>query len=162
MKTIKWILTSVIILVLVATYWFDGFNREEIVESELVAGMCQKEEKLDRWLLQQTWFHSEQFSKIAMVFDHVGFSLYKKDEPIGDRVDGAFCINGNDLIVRYYKTSFVPNSFEFSSFSDWSIKLGRKTKPLGEDIFTVNELTKNKITIRLKNDNREYVFYRKN
>jgi len=139
-------------------------SSEKILEQKLkiVQGKCTESEKLDRWLLQQTWFHSDNFSEVAMVFDQVSFSFYKKGESIENQIEGAFCINGNDLIVRYYETKIFPKGFDFKSISDWSIKYGSKIKPLEEDIVTVKKLTKKQIWLKFHGNNNEYVFYRKN
>lgn len=83
---LKWILFAALLITLVAKYIYEGSNAlsfEEVMAegSRLVEGKCKKDENVDRWLLQQTWFYDEQFSDLAGAFDQVSFSFYKTITP---------------------------------------------------------------------------------
>jgi hypothetical protein len=166
---LKWIVLAAFVIFLLSKCVYDGINAVNVdsikdsmeQESRLVEGKCTKSEMINRWLLQQSWFYDEQYTDLAGAFGQVSFGMFNKGNPKKEYIQGAFCIAGNNLIVRYYETSAVPNSFEFRSLSDWTIKFGSKIKPLGEDIYKVQELTEKRMTLRFQSDGNEHVFYRK-
>ena len=143
-------------------FWDDGVapvgGDLSALESSFVAGRCQKAEAVDRWLLQQSWFHDPAFTRLAGGFGQTSFSIYGLRTP-SDVTEGAFCINGTDLMVRYFKRRLVPEGI---SLGPLSVSFGVRLRPLGEDIYSVRELTKDKMVLVFASDGREHVFYRKN
>ncbi len=162
-----WLVGALLVTFMVVKYFYEGIgaarNLQEIATQELalVQGKCTNPENIDRWLLQQSWFYDEQFTQLAGAFGQSSFSLYERGGKIGQRTEGAFCIAGNDLVVRYFKTRHVPVDFEFRSLSDWTIKLGTKLEPAGDDRYSVQELTSKRMVLSFASDGREHVFYRK-
>ncbi len=164
----QWALGAALLIFLAAKMLYDGIGAartmEEIAEQELrlLRGKCAGVETIDRWLLQQSWFHDEHFTELAGAFGQYSFSLYERGGAKQQRTEGAFCIAGNDLVVRYFKTNHVPVALEFRSFSDWIIKFGTKLEPVGEDLYSVGELTQKRMVLRFASDGSEHVFYRRN
>lgn len=133
-------------------------NREEISALEAaLKPQCTNAESVDRWLLQQSWFHDPGFAKLAAMFGQDTFSLHEEGDP-AKSVEGAFCIDGKKLVVRYFQRDFVPISVRFP----FRIEFGTRLEPLGEDSFVVQELTKERMTLMVASDRQEHVFYRKN
>ena len=129
--------------------------------TKLVEGKCTKPEMLNRTLLQQTWFHSDKFIKVGIVFDQTSFTYYKNtDNSTEKRIEGAFCINGKDLIVRYYKVDYVPSKIDFKS-TNTTISFSRKIRPLNEGGITVIELTKKIMTLKFNGEDGTHTFYRR-
>lgn len=126
--------------------------------SSLVAHRCEKSEAVDRRLLQQSWFHDAEFTRLAGAFGRTSFSLYDTQTP-SDAIEGAFCVDGTDLMVRYFERQPVPMKV---SVDPLSVSYGFKLRPLGEDIYSVRELTESRMILTFASDGREHVFYRKN
>ncbi len=131
-------------------------------EKYLTEGMCCNPEEVDRHLLQQTWFHSENFENVAMVFGQYSFSYYKTPGDFENHTEGAFCIDRKDLKIKYFKTTFQPNGIEFNKDSIITIKFGAKIKPLATDILKIIKLTTKKLAIKIHSTNEEQTFYRRN
>ena len=159
------LLTAVIAVLLVAYLLWDSRgatrNPNEITKLEMnfVKGRCTQPEMINRHFLQQSWFHDSNFSELAGAFGQYSFSLYQQDNFDSTPIEGAFCIEGKNLHVRYYKRHFVPISM---NISELSIQFGTKLKALSEDTFTVKELNKKRMVLLFSSDGNEHVFYRKN
>ena len=162
-RFIYWATLLTVILVAGAVLVYQGRNAlpagadTSELEESFVSGRCEKAEEVDRWLLQQTWFHDPAFASLAGVFGNHSFGLYDQHDPLNE-VEGAFCIDGNDLMVRYYERSFVPVAADLTKLS---VKFGVKLSPMHKDVFTVRELSKDKMVLVFASDSREHVFYRK-
>ena len=163
---LKHIVAATVALVLLSAYvaWnamtaARTFEEEISREADLVQGQCTESETIDRWLLQQSWFYDQAFTSLAGAFGQSSFSLYKNGDTTQPPLQGAFCINGNDLIVRYYKRYFVPVMVRPSKLS---VEFGTKLKPLGQDIYRVKELNKHRMVLNFESDGLEHVFYRRN
>jgi hypothetical protein len=109
-------------------------------ELSLVSARCTKAESVDRWLLQQSWFHDPGFTQLAGAFGQTSFTLFQVGTPTKE-TEGAFCISGNDLMVRYYERRFVPIRIRPSKMS---IEFGTKLVPLGEDVYSVRASSQKK------------------
>lgn len=163
---LKHIVATAVVLVLLAAYvvWnamTAARTPDEVAsrEADLVQGRCTESEAIDRWLLQQSWFYDQAFTRLAGAFGQSSFSLYKNGDTTKPPLEGAFCINGSDLIVRYYERHFVPVMVRPSKLS---VEFGTKLTPLGQDIYRVKELTKDRMVLNFESDGLEHVFYRKN
>jgi hypothetical protein len=126
----------------------------------LTAGLCTTTEAVDRHLLQQTWFHDPAFQRLAGVFGQSSFVHYTDDTPAPKTVHGAFCISGRELLVRYYKTSFVPTSVSLGDAGGVKMQLGTKITPAGTDRITVVELTRQRLVLRFDSESAERALYR--
>ena len=124
----------------------------------LVAGRCGKAEAIDRWLLQQSWFHDQAFTRLGGAFGQTSFTIYGEQDT-SKEVEGPFCISGTDLMVRYYSRRFVPVKV---SLSQLSVSFGVELIPLSEDVYSVCELTKDEMILVFASDGQEHAFYRKN
>ena len=133
-----------------------------VQDKELINSKCSKPEEINRLLLQQTWFHTEKFRNVSMVFGHYSFSYYKTPGDINNNTEGSFCINGKDLNVQYYKTTYLPNDVSFNSDSIVSISFGGNIYPLSTDTLSLIELTDKLLTIKINSNNETHTFYRKN
>lgn len=124
----------------------------------LVSGRCTEPESVDRRLLQQTWFHDQQFTQLAGIFGQTSFTLYAPGEMIAN-TEGAYCIVGDTLHVRYYERVFVPVGADLSRLS---VTFGARLNPMETDSFVVRDLTGHRLRLAFSSDGREHVFYRKN
>ncbi len=162
-KHVLWI--AVIVVLFIAYLLWDSRgvtrNPNEITEIEmnLVKGRCTQAEMINRHFLQQSWFHDNNYSELAGAFGQYSFSLYQQENTNSTPIEGAFCIEGKNLRVRYYKRRFVPVSI---NISEWSIQFDAKLKALREDTFTVKELNQKRMVLLFSSDGNEHVFYRKN
>ena len=136
-------------------------NTEEIaaLEKRLVHAKCTQPEMVDRHLLQQSWFHDENFSELAGAFGQFTFSLYERGTAEPSPLEGAYCIEGKILHVRYFERSYVPVRIRPT---EMAIEFGTTLKPLGEDMITVRELNNERMVLSFNSDGSERVFYRKN
>jgi hypothetical protein len=156
-KSLRWVIPLALLLIGVAFLVYESKGAvpagQDLSSHELslVSARCTKAESLDRSLLQQSWFHDPAFTRLGGAFGQTSFSL--------DRKEGAFCISGTDLMVRYYERRFVPIRVRLSELA---IDFGTKLVPLGEDVYSVRELTKDKMVLTFATDGREHVYYRKN
>ena len=134
---------------------------EEIAaeEAKLVDGKCSHPELIDRWLLQQSWFHDERFTKLAGAFGQSSFGLYQEGGMGQEPLEGAFCIDGNNLVVRYFKRRYVPVGLRPGALT---IEFGTKLHAMGEDTYVVQELTEERLVLTFASDGLDHVFYRKN
>lgn len=163
-------ISAVLVSFLVARYFYDenspavARSIEATLEQEarLVQGRCTKTEEIDRWLLQQSWFYDQQFTDVAGAFGQSSFGMFERGNPKHSLIEGAFCIEGRNLFVRYFKEYYIPSGFEFRSPSDWAIKYSSKLVPLEEDVFAVQELSKKRMILKFVSDGSEHVFYRRN
>ena len=119
----------------------------------LVEGRCSEPEGLDRRLLQQTWFASQAHQDIAMVFGQSSFSMYDGAESSKLSVEGAFCIEGNTLQVRYFETTFVPTEIGFGE-----IRFGRTVRPLQEGSIQITKIDRNEMSFVRDKDVERTVF----
>lgn len=126
----------------------------------LTAGLCTTPEAVDRHLLQQTWFHDAAYQRLAGVFGQSSFVHYADDSSAPKTVHGAFCISGRELLVRYYKTSFVPTGISLGDERGVKMQLGTKITPAGTDRITVVELTSQRLVLRFDSESAERVLYR--
>ena len=62
-------------------------------------------------------------------------------------------------MVRYYERRFFPVRLRWSELA---VDLGTKLVPLGEDVYSVRELTRERMVLAFASDGREHVLYRKN
>lgn len=169
-KSIQWIVFICFLLILSGKYLYDGITSIELSDrsgviskkQEFVKGKCTEKEQIDRWLLQQSWFYDPEFKKLAGAFGQNNFSLYEKDDNLKKRKEGAFCISGKKLFVTYYQTKYVPRKISFKNDSVFSINMGIKLKKLNDEIINVIKIDEKKIKLFFQNENKEYIFYRKN
>jgi hypothetical protein len=159
-----WFIFITAVLCIVFCLFWDGRNAYRSVEqiaaaqSSLVEEACSGQETIDRWLLQQSWFYDEEFSELAGAFGQYSFSLYERDSSLNEMIEGVFCIDGNRLKVKYFESRFVPVTIDFS---ERTINFGQKFKVVGDDLFTVIELTEKMMLIEYASDGETHVFYRK-
>lgn len=162
MKRIALVFT--VLAVVCCTYFF--FSRqattdpELIVEAvkELASGMCQEPEGLNRHLLQQTWFNDSNYTQVAGAFGQHSFSLYQQSATEQLHVEGAYCIEGNTLRVKYFNRRFVPIGI---NLTEMYISFGAKLVPKGKDSITVKELDQNHMVLLFASDNSEHVLFKK-
>ena len=135
----------------------------EAFEAALITSMCgevnAEEEQVDRWLLQQSWFYDADFEELAGAFGRRGFNLFERNSGSESLVEGVFCIKGKNLLVRYIDTSWYPIKVNWSALS---VEFGFKIKPLGQDTFSVRELSEDRMILVFASSGEEHVFYRKN
>ncbi|MGB1800513.1 MAG: hypothetical protein ACPHLK_06755 [Gammaproteobacteria bacterium] len=162
----KYLLGNAIVLLLFFLYFLwdargASQNSQEITEMEisLIRGKCSGTEQINRNLLQQSWFYDEKFNELAGAFGTYGFTLYEQNSEDNKRKEGSFCIEGNNLYVRYFDRRFVPVKVRLF---EGVIEYGTKIKPLDEDLFTIKELNKDIMVILIRSDGKEKAFYRKN
>jgi hypothetical protein len=141
----------------------DSNDREALrmQERQLVEDRCSGPEAVNRQYLQQSWFHSLEFREIAVAFGDVGFSFYQEGAPIHDSIQGAYCVDGTNLIVEYFSVDYVPIGIRFDSPLSWQISFGRRITPSGGDTLHVRKLTENILTIAFESSGQEDTFYRK-
>ena len=163
-RLLPWIASAVLVALVATIIVWEGFGAartmKEIAaqELELVDGKCTQSESVDRWLLQQSWFYDEHFTELAGAFGQSSFILHERGNAKRKPVEGAFCINGKDLVVRYFDRRAVPIRFRLSELA---IDFGTKLVPLGEDTYTVRELTKERMVLVSASNGRDHVFHRK-
>ena len=166
---LKWAL-SLAVVVVFAAYSFiaissavDPNDREALrmQEQQLVEERCSGKEAVNRQYLQQSWFHSPEFREIAAAFGDIGFSFYQKGAPIHDSIQGAYCVEGTNIIVEYFSVDYVPIGIHFDSPLSWQISFGRRITPSGGDTLHVRELTEDILTIAFESSGQEITFYRK-
>lgn len=163
-RTLTWIVTALVLTISAAFLLCDASDAARSVaevaalEAKLVEGKCTQRETVNRWLLQQSWFHDQDFKELAGGFGQYSFSMYERDAPTKNPIEGAYCISGTALVVRYFDRSFVPVRLRVS---DLAVDFGTKLKPLGDDTFEIRELTKERMVLRFASDERDHVFYRK-
>jgi len=126
---------------------------------QLVDGKCTQPELIDRSLLQKSWFYDEGFSKLAGGFGQSGFALYQEGAWERGPLEGAYCIDGKEIIVRYFERRHVPVGLRPSELT---IEFGTKLRALGEDIYSVQELTEERMVLTFASDGLDHVFYRWN
>lgn len=157
------------VLIFVLYFFFKYENADNVFETHgelykflptLVQDRCTENGAIDRRLLQQTWYDSKEFLNFAMIFDSVSFSITDKPKLEG-RIDGAFCINGNDLMVRYYRTNFIPNKVNMSK-NNLNVKMATQLKLQGKETITVKEITSDKMILKFHSTGEERTLYRKN
>lgn len=169
-KYLAWAISSVLVTFLVAKCAYDEISPAEATniekeleqEAKLVQGKCTKNEMIDRWLLQQSWFYDQQFTDVAGAFGQSSFGMFESGNPKQNLREGVFCIEGRNLFVRYFKRYYFPSGFEFRSPSNWTVKFSSWLVPLEEDVFTVQELTREHMILKFASDGDEHVFYRRN
>lgn len=167
MKTgsLTWIATALVLTIAAAFLLWDGSDAARsmveiaALEAKLIEGKCTQRETVDRWLLQQSWFHDQDFRELAGAFGQYSFSMYERGAPEKYPLEGAYCINGPNLVVQYFDRRFVPVRLRVT---DMAVDFGTKLKPLGTDTFGVRELTRERMILRFASDGRDHVFYRKN
>jgi hypothetical protein len=168
-SNLKWAL-SLAVVVIFAAYLsieissaVDSNDREALrtQERQLVEERCSGPEAVNRQYLQQSWFHSPEFREIAVSFGDIGFSFYKKGAPIHDSIQGAYCVDGTNLMVEYFSVDYVPIGIHFDSPLSWQVSFGRRITPSGGDTLQIRELTENVLTIAFKSSGQETTFYRK-
>lgn len=166
-KLLSFVLLPVLTVTL-ALYFYSNksISGDSISEEKALEGVCTKPEKIDRWLLQQSWFYDSGHKNIAGAFGQTSFSLYPKNKKSDSKhkkeLEALFCIDGNELNIIYYETKFHPNSISFGNGSIVSVSFGRKLKLLGEDVVQVTGLTEEKMTLVFENRGTKYELYRKN
>jgi hypothetical protein len=147
--------------------WFGVFREKDPAlspealsaqERDFVAGRCTRAEAVDRWLLQQSWFYDESFTQSAGAFGQSSFMFFDTESPTTN-VEGAFCIDATELKVRYYERQYIPTDI---SLSKRSVSFGSRLAPLGEDVFSVRELTTRRLVLTFASDGKNHTFYRKN
>src|SRR5882672_7721078 len=164
-RTLTWIATALVLTISAAFLLWDGSDAARsmveiaALEAKLIEGKCAQRETVDRWLLQQSWFHDQDFRELAGAFGQYSFSMYERGAPTKNPIEGAYCISGTNLVVRYFDRRFVPVRLRVS---DLAVDFGTRLKPLGADTFEVRELTKERMLLRFASDERDHVFYRKN
>ena len=128
----------------------------------LVKHRCIEDELVDRQLLQQTWYYSQDFYNFSYVFGQTSFSLYedKLDQGLTD-LKGAYCIEGNNIHVRYFKKEFIPGSADINK-ERVGVRFNEKLSLLNEETIQVVSLDRNKMTLKFLSENKEKSFYRKN
>ena len=143
-----------------------SISGDPISEEKALEGICTKPEKIDRWLLQQSWFYDSNYENIAGAFGQTSFSLYpenkKPDSKHKKELEALFCINGSELNIIYYETKFSPNSISFGNGSIVSVGFGRKLKLFSNDVVQVTGLTEKKMTLFFEGSGKQYELYRKN
>jgi hypothetical protein len=164
-RHLPWIATAILVVLVGAIIVWENLGAartmEEIAaqELQLVRAKCTQPESVDRWLLQQSWFYDQHFTELAGGFGQSSFSLYEKGDAKRKPVEGAFCINGNTLVVRYFNRRAVPIKLRLN---DLAVDFGTKLVALGEDTYTVRELTKKRMVLMFASDGHDHEFYRKN
>ncbi len=133
----------------------EEINRAEMA---LVKDRCVQPEAVDRSLLQQSWFYDREYTRLAGGFGQHNFLLYDRKDTDSIPDNGAFCIDGKKLHVKYYKPHLVPVSINIFRLR---IQFGTKLKPLAEDTFMVKELDERHMVLFFSSDNKEHIFYRK-
>lgn len=169
-KYAQWIVFLVLMLIISGKYLYDGItsidpsdrSARTALEQKLIEGKCKEKEQINRWLLQQSWFYNPEYTQIAGAFGQNSFSLYEKSNDFKLKNEGAFCVSGKSLYVTYYQSKWVPRKISFKENTVLSIKMGLKLKKLNDEIINVEEIDEKKIKLFFKNENKEYVFYRKN
>jgi hypothetical protein len=168
MKSLMWVLGLLIVLASLLVAWFawDARGATHSLDEELAfvdslsKGKCTKPDEVDRWLLQQSWFHDEASTRLAGIFGQANFGFYI-DEPLQqEEVHGAFCISGKELLVRYYERRHVPTSIAFGDPHGVEIKFGVKIVPAGTDRILVRELTSKHMVLHFESSGKEREFYR--
>jgi hypothetical protein len=163
-RAIRWVIPGTVFLMVVVAFFL--YQSRGVLpvdadtsayESTLIADRCGGTEKIDRRLLQQSWFYDPAFAHLAGGFGQTSFVFYM-EQSANKEINGVFCINGTDLMVRYYQRRYVP----VIDLSEPSVSLGIKLIPLGEDVYSVRELTKDRMILAFASDGREHVFFRKN
>ena len=168
-SNLKWALSLAVVVVFAAylsievSSAVDSNDREALrmQERQLVEERCYGPEAVNRQYLQQSWFHSPEFREIAVAFGDVGFNFYQEGAPIRDSIQGAYCVDGTNLIVEYFSVDYVPIGIHFDSPLSWQISFGRRITPSGGDTLHVRELTENILTIAFESSGQEITFYRK-
>ncbi len=131
---------------------YDDLYQERMLS--LVNNRCSGPEGIDRRLLQQSWFYTENFQDIAVVFGQASFSLHEPRE-FSTLKEGAYCIEGSTLQVQYFTTEFVPTNFDFGELT-FSPKISRENT--GKIVIT--RLDSNEMSFIL-DEGEEQTVYRK-
>jgi hypothetical protein len=136
-------------------------EQRAIVDALSQGQQCTQPEEIERSLLQQTWFHDEASTRVAGLFGQTSFGLYSGDARTLMETEGAFCISGRELRVRYYEKQHVPISITLGDPHGIRIEFGAKIIPLGTDRLTVIELTDKHMLLRFESDGSDRSFYRR-
>ena len=162
-KNLLWTTVIVIMFLGYLVWERHGATRDpkELLELEinLVKGKCTQPEMINRHFLQQSWFYDNGYTELAGAFGQNGFSLYQQGNDEPTPLEGAFCIEGKNLHVKYFKRHFVQMNI---NLSEKNIQFGTKLEPLGEDTFTVKEIDAKHMVLFFSSDRAEHIFYRKN
>lgn len=173
MKSFLWMVSlgSLLLMLLLALVfgWFawqtrgatTSLDEERAIVDALSKGRCTEPDEVDRWLLQQSWFHDAAATRLAGIFGSSSFGLYNDDDLQPLETHAAFCISGREMRVRYYERQPVPISIGWGDPHGIEIKFGTRVVPGGSDRIAVRELTYEHMLLHFESDGRERRFYRR-
>ena len=132
-------------------------------QKSMLEGLCEPSstEGVDRWLLQQSWFHDSSFQEIAGAFGDVAFTLYIQGSNSEEKVEGVYCIEGDTLKVQFYETRRKLQCFDLNS-NGLSMQYEGRLKPKEKESIRIVSLDKKQMVLYFESQNREQRLYRKN